>query len=106
MAKSNSKIHDLQSLEVEIRRLRLDAKRLEHKLDDNLDYLQEHSSSLMINSLLSGLIKKESISGAIAGFFLQNERLQKNIGRLAEILIDKAAGGMDVMIDKLSAKKE
>ncbi len=100
------KIHDLRSLDKEIIRLRGEARNLEKKIDDNFSYLQEHSSSLMINTLLSGIIKKETVSGTVFSFLLQNERLQKTLGRLAEVLIDKATGGVDIIIDKIAPKKD
>jgi hypothetical protein len=101
-----SKIHDLQSLDKEISRLRAEAKLLEKKIDDSFSYLQEHSSSMMVNTLLSGIIKKETVSGTVVNFVLQNERFQKTVGRLAEVLVDKAAGGMDIIIDKIAPKKD
>jgi hypothetical protein len=106
MTTSNKKIRDLPALDKEINRLQAYAKKLEMKLDDNFSYLQEHSSSLMINTLLSGVINKESVSGSVFNFLLQNERLQKTLGSLAEVLVDKAANGVDAIINKLSPKKD
>jgi hypothetical protein len=100
------KIQDLESLNKEISRLRGQAKMLENKLDDNFSYLQEHSSSLMINTLLSGIISKNSVSGSIVNLFAESERLQKTLGNLAEILVDRIANVLDFLINKITPNKD
>jgi hypothetical protein len=100
------KINDIESIDREITRLRLRAKDLETKMDINFSYLQEHSSSLMVNSLLSGFINKESLLGSIINLGVQNERLRKTLGNLAEIIIDKLANAIDFLVGKMSAKKD
>jgi hypothetical protein len=100
------KIHDLESLDKEISRLRGRAKVLESKMDDNFSYLQEHSSSMMINTLLAGFIKKESALGAVVNLFFQSERLQKTLGNIAEILIDRIANVLDHLTNKIAPKKD
>jgi len=103
---ANKKMHSLESLEKEINRLRQKAKNLEAKMDDSFSYLQEHSSSLMINTLLSGVINKESVSGTIFNFLLQSERLQKTLGKLSEIAIDKITNLIDALVNKISPDKD
>ncbi|HSZ87212.1 MAG TPA: hypothetical protein VK787_14360 [Puia sp.] len=100
------KIHDLESLDKEIGRLRGQAKLLENKMDNSFSYLQEHSSSLMINTLLSGLINKNSVSGGIVNLFVQSERLQKALGNLAEILVDRIANVLDFLVNKITPEKD
>src|SRR5271170_426615 len=100
---ANKKIHSLESLDKEINRLRKKAKDLEVKMDDNFSYLHEHSSALMINTLLSGFIikNKESVSGSVFNFLLQSERLQKTLGKLSEVAVDKVANVIDTLINKI-----
>jgi hypothetical protein len=100
------KVYDLASLDLEIARLRGKAKILEDKLDDGFSYLQEHSSSLMINTLLSGLINKNSLAGGIVNLLAQSERLQKTLGNLAEIVVDKIATVLDFLISAISPRKD
>jgi hypothetical protein len=100
------KVHDLESLDKEISRLRAQAKMLENKMDDSFSYLQEHSSSLMINTLLSGLIKKNSVTGSIVNLFAQSEKLQKTLGNLAEILVDRIANVLDFLVNKIATNKD
>jgi hypothetical protein len=103
---SSKKIQDLRSLDKEIARLRVKAKLLEGKMDDNFTYLQEHSSALMINTLLSGIIKKESALEAVVNLFAQSERLQKTLGSIAEILIERIANVLDYLVNKISPQKD
>jgi hypothetical protein len=100
------KVTDLGSLDKEIARLRGQAKMLEDKMDDSFSYLQEHSSSLMINTLLSGIINKNSVSGSIVDLFAQSEKLQKTLGNLAEILVDRVANVLDFLVNKISPEKD
>ena len=104
----DKKVHSLESLDKEINRLRQKAKNLEAKMDDNFSYLQEHSSALMINTLLSGFIikNKESVSGSIFNFLLQSERFQKTLGKLSEVAVDKVANVIDTLINKISPDKD
>ena len=100
------KIRDLASLDKEIARLRKHAKTLEGELDDNFSYLQQHSSSLMLNTLLAGFINKESLPGNIVNLFIQNEKLQKTVGSFAEVIVDKIVTALDFLIGKISPKKD
>lgn len=104
----NKKVHSLESLDKEINRLRQKAKNLEAKMDDNFSYLHEHSSALMINTLLSGFIikNKESVSGSVFNFLLQSERLQQTLSKLSEIAVDKVANVIDALINKISPEKD
>jgi hypothetical protein len=79
---------------------------LENKMDDSFSYLQEHSSSLMINTLLSGVINKNSAAGSIVNLLAQSEKLQKTLGDLAEILIDRIANVLDFLVRKISPNKD
>ncbi|HLY69674.1 MAG TPA: hypothetical protein VKR53_08085 [Puia sp.] len=101
-----NKVYDLESLDKEIARLRAQAKLLENKMDEGFSYLQEHSSSLMINTLLSGIINKNSVTGSIVNLFAQSERLQKTLGNLAEILIDRIANVLDFLVHKIAPEKD
>ncbi len=105
---ANKKIHSLASLDKEIIRLRQKAKNLEAKMDDNFSYLHEHSSAIMINTLLSGFIikNKESVSGTVFNFLLQSERLQKTLTKLSDVAVDKVANVIDALINKISPDKD
>jgi hypothetical protein len=100
------KVYDLESLDKEIARLHKQAKMLENKMDDSFSYLQEHSSSLMINTLLSGLINKSSLGGGVINLFAQSEKLQKTLGNLAEILVDRIANVLDFLVNKITPQKD
>jgi len=105
-----TRIKNIESLDEEIKRLQHKAKSLEGKLDDNLDYLQDNYSSMILNSVLPGVAGginvKNSVAGTIAGLVLGNERIQGVISKVATHFIDKAADGLDKLADKIVKKTE
>jgi hypothetical protein len=105
MASAKKKIKDLQSLEKEIRRLRQQAKNMEKELDDNIIYLQQNYSSLIINSLMPDTTRVKGIPGTILQLLLQHERLRETLTSLAEHAVDKAADGLELLSNKLLGKK-
>jgi hypothetical protein len=60
----------------------------------------------MINTLLSGLINRNSVSGSIVNLFAQSEKLQKTLGNLVEILVDRIANVLDFLVNKISSEKD
>jgi hypothetical protein len=100
------KVQDLASLDREIARLHEKAKMLENSMDESFSYLQEHSSSLMINTLLSGLINKETLPGSVMNLLAQSDRLQKTLGNLAEVFINRFANLLDYLVNKISSHKD
>jgi hypothetical protein len=104
-ANDKKKSHDLDALEKEILVLRRKAKKLEGKMDENLDYFQQHSGSLFIRSLLPRRLEGELGSGnPILDSVLKNERLQKVLIRLADKLADKLGDGLNWLIDRVFKK--
>ena len=100
MISAKKKIRDLSSLEKEISRLRKQAKGMEKELDDNIIYLQENYSSMMMNSVLPGSTGYKGIPGTILHLILQHDRLREALITLAEQLVDKATDGIEFVIQK------
>lgn len=101
-----SKIHSLDTLEKEIYRLKLYSRKLEDRMDNNLDYLKDNYGRMAKNSIFSrkdGV--KETITEGITGSFLKNERLQQAIDKIVNHLVDKATDGIDTLVEKLFQKK-
>src|SRR5258708_5888906 len=95
----------LDSLEDEIRRLRQKAKGLEDQIDKNFIYFQEHSGSLFIRSLLPPKIEGETVTGnKILDTFLENERLQKILIRLADRVAEKLGDGLNWLVNRVFRK--
>ncbi|HEX9510655.1 MAG TPA: hypothetical protein VF939_09235 [Puia sp.] len=95
----------LDSLEDEIRRLRQKAKGLEDQIDKNFIYFQEHSGSLFIRSLLPRKIEGETVTGnKILDTFLENERLQKILIRLADRVAEKLGDGLNWLVNRVFRK--
>ncbi len=95
----------LDALETDIRRLRQKAKGLEDKIDENFTYFQEHSGSMFIRSLLPRKIEGETVTGnKILDTFLQNERLQKILMRLADRAAEKLGDGLNWLVSRVFRK--
>ncbi|HWK06253.1 MAG TPA: hypothetical protein VNS58_21585 [Puia sp.] len=95
----------LYSLEEDIRRLRQKAKGLEDRIDENFTYFQEHSGSMFIRSLLPRKIEGETLTGnKILDTFLQNERLQKILIRLADRAAEKLGDGLNWLVSRVFRK--
>jgi hypothetical protein len=106
MIKARRKINNLQSLEKEIYRLKVEAKKMEDKLDGNFDHLQENFFSMAINSFLHHRWYKDSWSTNIVAGLLNNERLQNALSRLFSYVADKTGEGFDVLLNRIFKKKE
>ncbi|HLX94053.1 MAG TPA: hypothetical protein VKR32_20360 [Puia sp.] len=100
------KVYDTASLDREIARLKSHAKLLEDKMDESFSYLQDNSSSLMLNTLIGGLFGRESLTGSVLRLFSQSERLQNAIADLAELLINKLAAVLEFVLSKIPTKKD
>jgi hypothetical protein len=105
MSTRNKKTHDLDSLERDILVLRRKARQLATKMDENLDYFQHHSGSLFVRSLLPRKIEGETVTGNIVlDSFLQNERLQKILIRLADRAAGKLGDGLNWLVNRVFKK--
>jgi|SRR6266496_4584204 len=99
-------IRNLDSLEREIYRLKLETKNTEEKLDHNLEHLQENFSSMAMNSLFCKKKNKEEEKENHLGSFLKNEKLNIVVNKITDRIADRAAEGIDKLIDKIFHKKK
>ena len=105
MASRSKASRTLDNLEGDIRRLRKKARLLEQKLDDNFTYFQQHSGTLFVRSLLPRKVEGESVTGnPVLDPFLQNERLQKVLAKLADMLAEKLGDGLNWVITRVFKK--
>jgi hypothetical protein len=105
MAKLTKAARSLYTLDQEIRGLRVKARQLEVKMDENFDYFQEHSGSMFVRSLLPRKIEGESLTGIrLLDTLLQNERLQKILIRLADRVADRLGDGLNWLVTRVFRK--
>jgi len=104
--KKAKNIHSLDSLEREIYRLKLEAKDLEDKMDYNFEQLQENFTSMAMNSLCGKKKNKEDGKDDLFGSFLKNEQLNAVADKITDHIGNRAADGIDKLIDKLFHKKK
>lgn len=109
MAKAK-RIHNLDSLEKEIYRLKLEAKYSSEKLSGRLEYLQQHYASMTANSFFGRRDEKKS-SGPTSekeSFFhslFENKNVQDGINSFLDRFAAKATEALDKLFCKGEAKK-
>lgn len=105
-----TKIRNLDTLEKEIYRLRLEGKDYEKKLEDNLDHLQKNYASMAINSVFSRSSPKESgkerMKEKIFSSIWDNEKIRNGIDKIIGHLADRASEGIENLIDKILHRKD
>src|SRR5579863_1117824 len=106
MATKAKKFENLQSLDREIRRLKLKAKQMENDFDDNFDHLQENYLPMVLNSVLPEKIRYKGIPATIISLFLEHDRFRNTVIKLAEEVIDRVSDGVDYLSEKLKRKKD
>jgi len=106
MTKRSTKgARSMNALDQDIRRLRNKARLLEDQIDVNFTYLQQHSGSMFVRSLLPRKIEGEAMTGIqLLDTFLQNERLQGVLLRLADRIAVRLGDGLNWVIDRVFKK--
>jgi hypothetical protein len=105
MKKAN-KIHNLDQLEREIYRLKLEARNIEKQLDRNLDHLQDNYFSMAMNSIFG---RKKREADDKPGFFeslFRSDGFNAAMSKMTETVVAKAAAGIETLIDKLFNKNK
>ncbi len=88
------KIHNLDSLEAEIYRLKSDARNIEDTLDKNLDYLQDNYWTMTMNSLFCKDDHKKNGESSFWKSFFRHETVNTTINTIAGNIADKASEGL------------
>jgi hypothetical protein len=105
MSKSTRSSRSMDALDQEIRRLRSKAKQLEDRIDENLGYFQQHSGSMFVRSLMPRKMEGQDLTGfRLLDRVIENERLQKVMLRLADILAEKLGDSLNWLINKVFKK--
>ena len=104
--KKAKNIHNLDTLEREIYRLRLEAKNIEEKLDRNLDHLQANYYSMTMNSIFGKSKQSDEGKSSFFDAFLKSESFNAAINKMTESVANKAAAGVEALVDKLFNKNK
>jgi len=89
--KKTKSIHNLETLEKEIYRLKLATKNIEAKLDSNLDHLQENYWSMTMDSFFCKDGNKKDDTNSFRKNFFKNEDLKAAANTIAGNIADKAS---------------
>ena len=105
MSKSTKASRSMEVLDEDIKRLKAKAKGLEEQIDENFSYFQQHSGSLFVRSLLPRRIEGEVLTGyRLVDRVIENEKLQKVLLRLADILAEKLGDGLNWVVTRVFKK--
>jgi len=105
MSKSTKASRAMDALDQDIRRLKVKARQLEERIDENFTFFQQHSGSLFVRSLLPRKIEGEVLTGfRLLDRVIENERLQKVLLKLADILAEKLGDGLNWMVNRVFKK--
>jgi len=100
------KIHDLESLDREILRLRLHKAAIEKSLDENVGKLKKNYGSMVLNSVFSQFSPASSnIWISLIGRILENDKLRNGMQTLADKVSDKVGDGVQFATQKLFHRK-
>jgi hypothetical protein len=102
-----SKIKNLDTLEKEIYRLRLEARNFEDKLEKNFDHLQKNYASMTMNTVFGAASSaKEKVKDKIFNSIWENEKIRSGFDKIVSHLADKAAEGIENFVDKILHRKD
>jgi len=105
MPNLNKADRSMDALDKDISRLRVKAKQLEEKIDENFNYFQQHSGSMFVRSLLPRKFEGEDLTGLpIVDTVLQNERLQNILLKLADLVAEKLGDGLNWLTTRVFKK--
>jgi len=97
-------IYSYDSLQGEISRLEREAKGIEEKLDHNFVHLQENFTSMTMNSFFQHKPNGQETKGN--GAFFKNEKLNSVISKFSDHVAERAAEGLEKIVDRLFQKKK
>jgi len=98
--------HNLDTLEKEIYRLRLKAKNLAEEISHNFEYLQDHYTSMTMNTVFNRpAYHKEKLKERIIDFIWENEKIHDGIDRIINHLAAKTSEGLESLLNKIFHKK-
>jgi hypothetical protein len=98
-------IHNLDSLEREIYRLSLEAKKKEEEIDNNFDYLRSNFGSLLINSFSCKMKKNAEQKSGLFESTLKDETLKSAFTKVTDHITNRTIEGIDELITRMFRKK-
>ena len=104
--KNIEKIHNLDTLEGEIYRLKSDAKNIEEKLDKNLDHFQENYWSMTMNSFFCKDESKKNGENRFWKNFFKHEGFTAAVNSIAGDITDKATEGLHTWMNNFFGKNK
>jgi hypothetical protein len=98
-------IKNLESLEREIYRLQGKTRKMEDKLGDNFDYLQDNFSSLFMNSFFRGRSKDKGKENGESSSFFKN-KAGYFFEEVSDHIAGKVANAVNNLVDRMFHKEK
>ena len=102
--KNTASIHNLDTLEKEIYRLKLEVRSIEKSLDNNFEHLQQNCSSMFMNSFFQKKKHEEKERNSFFDSFFKNENFNGFVNKVTQHITNKASEGIDDLINRLFQK--
>lgn len=103
---TGSSIHNLDMLEKEIYRLQLEAAAKEKQLGENFDWVRHNASKVIIEELLCKRNRHHPKEEDAGNNNNKQERWKEFFNKMADKFADRAADGVENLIDKLFHRKK
>lgn len=97
--KKSTTINNVKALEKEISRLKVEAAKIEARLDENFDYLQRHGWSMAFHSLSSSACRGGKENGFWASFF-KSEPVHATMGSVASKVAEILAEAVEKILSR------
>ena len=104
--KHDTNIYNIETLEREIYRLKLEAKNRGEKLEANADYLQKNFAKLVMNSFSCRQKSKENGKKNFFKSTFSNEKMHAFVDKMVDRFSDRAADSMEHLFNKMFHKKK
>lgn len=100
------RIHNLDSLDKEIYRLKLQAADMERRLEKKAHYLRSHWLTLGMAAILSAKKDSGSIPLRLGELLMRNEKIQETLAKLTDTLAHKLMEVVESIGSRWLHKKE
>ncbi len=99
-------IRNLDTLEKEIYRLKLEARSLEDKFDRNMDHLENEFPSMAMNSIFGKCAGERSHKKNFFDSLFDSSKFSEGMNRIRDEIASRAADGIEGLVEKIFHKKK
>lgn len=102
--KDRKKIHHLDALDLEISRLKLEARSIGQKLDHNTGYLRRNYLPMLLNTFTGRSKEKEKSNTSLFDLLSGNETFAATVNKVTSHITGRVAGEVCHLVERLLEK--